>query len=432
MNYAQSMDFIEEASKRGSILGLESMTLLLDYLGNPQDELDFIHIAGTNGKGSVLAYLSSILQAAGYRTGRYSSPSVYSYCEKFQIDQVPVSKQRIAKYMTLIQDAMNRIEADGLVLPTVFEIETAAAFLYFKEKKCDIVILETGMGGSTDATNVIRNTKISVITPIGMDHMEWLGEDLEKISEKKAGIIKQGCITVSAVQDESVMNVIEKKCLSLNVPLIQSNPELVTGAKYGLGKQKFSYGTYQNISIQMSGIYQIDNAVLALDTVTALRKAGYHIEDSAVREGMNQAAWPGRFEIISKNPYFIVDGAHNKAGAKRLAQSLQYYFSGKKIIYIFGVFADKEYPEILKETIDLADCVITVATPQNVRAMPAYDLACEVKKYHRNVTAADSLEEAVEMSRLLADTDSVIVAFGTLSFIGKITQIVQNNKKSGS
>jgi len=431
LNYTQSMEFVEEVSKRGSILGLESMTTLLEYLGNPEENLNFVHIAGTNGKGSVLAYLSCILQAAGYRTGRYCSPSVYSYCEKFQVNQIPVSKIKIASYMTVIQAAMDKIEADGHRLPTVFEIETAAAFLFFKEKKCDIVILETGMGGSTDATNVIKNTKVAVITPVGMDHMEWLGNRLEEIADKKSGIIKSGCIAVTAAQEAPVLAVIEERCHTLDVPLLQSEPDKIKNKSNTKSRQKFSYGVYHNISIQMMGLYQIENAALALDVVTALNMAGYKIGEQAVREGMNQATWPGRFEIISKSPCILVDGAHNEAGAKRLAQSLQYYFPEKKLIYIFGVFADKAYHEILRETMHLAESVITVATPGNVRAMPAYDLACEVRRYHKNVTAADSLEEAVEIAEMLADNNSVIVAFGTLSFISKITQIVKL-KKSGS
>lgn len=428
MNYKQSMEFISEISKRGSVLGLESMTCLLEYLGNPQDELWFVHIAGTNGKGSLLAYLSTVLQEAGYKTGRYLSPTVFTYCEKIQIDQKPISKTAIAKYLSVIQEVICKMEQAGKALPTVFEVETVAAFLYFRDRKCDIVVLETGMGGLTDATNVIKNTKLAVITPISMDHQGMLGEELAQIAMHKAGIIKEGSYCVSATQDEEVIEILKKQCSIVDAPLDIADYKQITRVKYSILSQRFSYKNFRELTITMAGAFQIENAALALDAINALKRMGYIIPDTAVFGGMKKTQWPGRFSVISKNPLFIVDGSHNEAGAIKLAQSLKLYFPDKNIIYIMGVFGDKEYSKIIQSTHELASHIITVATPDNIRALPAYDLAVEVKKYHSSVTAVDSLEEAVEISYLLSDKNTVIIAFGTLSFIGGITNIVKTIK----
>ena len=315
-----------------------------------------------------------------------------------------------------------------MALPTVFEVETAAAFLYFRDRKCDIVVLETGMGGLTDATNVIKNTKLAVITPISMDHQGMLGEELAQIAVHKAGIIKEGSFCVSATQDEEVIEIIKKQCSIVEAPLDVADYSQITRVKYGIHSQKLSYKDFKELTIGMAGAFQIENAALALEAIRALRRMGYKIPDTAVWEGMKNAQWPGRFSVISKNPLFIVDGSHNEAGAIKLAQSLKLYFSGKNVIYIMGVFGDKEYNKIIRSTYELASHIITVATPDNIRALPSYDLAVEAKKYHNCVTAADSIEEAVEISFLLSDKETVIVAFGTLSFIGNITKIVKTIK----
>ena len=431
MNYQQSMEFMEEVARRGSRLGLESMSCLLEYLNNPQNELRFIHIAGTNGKGSVLAFISTVMQKAGYKTGRYLSPSVFSYCEKMQVNQKAISKIAVARYLTKLKETMHKMEEDGKPLPTIFEIETAVSFLYFRDQKCDIVVLETGMGGLTDATNVITNTQLAIITPISLDHCDFLGNTIEEIAQHKAGIIKEGCNVISAPQEPMVCEIIKRKCEEKKVLLSLADYTNIKKITYGIQSQKFSYQEFENIVITMAGAYHVENATLALEALRMLRKMGVEIPDWAIRQGMEETKWLGRFSVIGKKPLFIVDGAHNKAGAKMLAQSLRLYFPNQKIIYIMGVFADKEYEEMIEITCQLASHIITVSTPGNSRALPAYDLALAAKKHHNQVTVADSLEEAVEISQLLSEKDTVTVAFGSLSFLGRIiTILLDKNGKS--
>lgn len=426
MNYKETMDFIEETNQYGSVLGLENIKILLEYLGNPQDELKFIHIAGTNGKGSVLAFLSTILKCEGYRVGRYCSPTIFEYRERIQINERAISKVSLADYMTRVREAVTRMVDAGLQHPTIFEIETALAFLYFKEKACDIVVLETGFGGTTDATNVVRTTVAAVITSIGMDHMAVLGNTLSEIAGNKAGIIKNDCYVITTDQVPEAMAVLQEKCQKMSVPLVIASEQKAKGVKYGIKKQSFTYGEYRNLEITLAGTYQIANAVLVIETIKTIARRGFPVSEKALYKGLSETVWSGRFSVIAQKPYFIADGAHNADAARRLAESIRFYFTNKKIIYIMGILKDKEYDKIIRETYPYAEHIIAVTTPHNQRAMQAYELAAEIKNYHNSVTAADSLPEAVEMSYLLADKETIIIAFGSLSYLGELITIVKN------
>lgn len=426
MNYQETMNYIEEISKYGSVPGLDNIRELLMRLDNPQNDLKFVHIAGTNGKGSTLAYISTVLAHAGYKTGRYISPTISDYRERIQINGKMITKKDLCAYMERIKMAADSMQTDGLIHPTVFEIETALAFLYFKEKKCDIVVLETGLGGTLDATNIITTTVAAVLASISMDHMAFLGNSLAEIAENKAGIIKNGCYVISTEQEETAMHVIERKCEECGCELSVADLSNAKKVKYGINKQSFSYREYKDIVIHMAGKYQIANCILAIETLRVLAKSGYPISEKDMLAGLEQTQWHGRFSVIGQKPLFVIDGAHNADAAKKLAESIRFYFTNKRIIYIMGVLRDKEYNKIIEATYREAEHIITVTPPHNPRAMQAYELAQEVQKYHSCVTVSDSLEEAVEISYLLAQKDTVIVAFGSLSYLGALTEIVKN------
>lgn len=427
--YSDAIEYMERAGKGGIVPGLDSMKRLMAKLGNPQDMLQFVHIAGTNGKGSVLSFVSGILKCAGYRTGRYSSPAVFSDLEKYQVGGRTISQKDYVKGLEIIRKCAEELEEDGYPYPTAFELETALAFWYFRENECDIVVLESGMGGLLDATNIITTTVVAVLTPIGIDHACYLGDTLEEIAFQKAGIIKNECYVISAKQDERVMEIITKTCKEKGATLKIADVFNAVHVRYGLEKQRFTYGELEKLVISLGGKYQIENAVLAVETIKALQRNGYHITEKILRRGLMEAKWRGRFTVISKRPLFIIDGAHNEEAVQKLKESVTFYFTNKRIITIIGVLRDKEYEKIAKLMAPLAQQVITVATPGNRRAFPAYELAGVVRRYNPNVTAADSLEEAVEMARLLADADSVIVAFGSLSYLGKLSEIVSDKSR---
>ncbi len=425
MNYEEARVYLEETSKYGSVLGLENMRELLDRLGNPQDDLKFIHISGTNGKGSVLAYLSTVLTGAGYRTGRYISPTLFSYRERIQVDEEPIAKESLALHVTEIAKAVEDMKEKNAGSPTVFEVETALAFLYFKEKQCDIVVLETGLGGALDATNVIRTSILEVIASISMDHMEFLGDTLEKIAAQKAGIIKPCTKVVSASQEPETEKVIRQTCMEKHCNLQIVDKNLIRDISYHFEKQTFSYKTWKNIKITLAGSYQILNAALALEAVEALRECGFSLSDEQVADGMQRTQWRGRFTILSKNPIVVMDGAHNPGAAMELKRSLELYFKDKKLHYIMGVFKDKDYKKVIELTAPLAEHIITVETPGNPRALPAEELKAAVSEINPSVEAAKSIQEAVTKSLKNAEKNDAVIIFGSLSFLGEAEKAVK-------
>ena len=428
MTEKECLEFMDELKKSGIVPGLGSIKELCRQLGNPQDAFPCIHIAGTNGKGSVLAYLSTVYKTAGYRVGAFSSPAVFNPRETIRVDGKNMTKKAYAEGLEKIKEAVETIKADGLPTPTAFEAEVALAFLYFADKKCDIVLLEAGMGGREDATNLITRTLAAVLMPIGMDHMQFLGGTLDKIAYQKAGIIKKGCVAVSAVQQEEAAAEIRKEAEKQGCSCIFATvPEKI---KYGLKKQKFTYrdafGTlHKDMEITIPGVCQAENAAVAIEVVEALnRQNAFVVSEENLRRGLLETSWPGRFEVLREKPYFVIDGAHNEPAAKKLVQSVSAYFSNKRIIYIMGMLKDKEYEKVAEITYPYADQIITVTPPENKRALSAMDLAAAVSAYHPRVTTAGSVEEAVEMAYLLAGKEDVILCFGSLSFLGRVRDIL--------
>ena len=430
MTYEEARSYLDYVNKNGIILGLESMEHLLEELGNPQDRLKFIHIAGTNGKGSVLAYLSTILKEAGYRVGRYISPTLFSYRERIQVNEEYISREAVGSYVEKIQQAVGRMQKKGMSVPTIFEVETAMAFLYFVDQSCDIVVLETGMGGDTDATNVIRTTVMEVIVSISKDHTAFLGNTLAEIARHKAGIIKPGTVVVSARQVLEAMKVIEEKARQCGATLKVADWEQAEEITYGLEEQTFSFGRDRDIRIHLGGSYQIKNAVIALNCIYALRELGYQISDVQMRAGFAHTRWNGRFTVLQKDPMVIIDGAHNPDGAAELEKSILQCLQGKQIYGVCGVFKDKEYDKVLQAILPHMKEVTTIQTPGNPRALPAEELAEAAQKYCPQVHAEKNIVKAVqEAIQKAGEDDGVVLAFGSLSFLGEIRKAVKHTQE---
>ncbi|HIR14178.1 MAG TPA: bifunctional folylpolyglutamate synthase/dihydrofolate synthase [Candidatus Choladousia intestinavium] len=426
MDYGQARSYIEKLSRRGSVPGLDAVRELLGRLGNPQDDLKFIHIAGTNGKGSVLSYLSGVLTEAGWKTGRYISPTLFSYRERIQVDGEFISREDFAVLTQMAAEAAEEMEAEGIGHPTAFEVETAVSFLYFKEKQCDFVVLETGMGGRLDATNIIKTPVLSVIASISMDHIQFLGKSLGEIAWHKAGIIKEKVPAVSAFQEAEAAAVLKQEAREKRSSLSFVDPEKISQISYGLRTQSFTYKEFEHMEISLAGKYQISNAALALEAVRALRGLGYKVEEEALRRGLKGARWRGRFEVLTERPWVVLDGAHNPDAAVKLIDSVGEYFKERKKYYIFGVFSDKEYDKIIDITAKDACRIFTVETPDNPRALPAGELAGAVKRVNPRVEAAESIPDAVRKCFSLAGCEDVILIFGSLSFLGEARKAVES------
>lgn len=424
MNYEEALQYINQLNSKGIALGLERIEALLERLGNPQKGQRFIHVAGTNGKGSVCAFLDSALREAGLRVGRYISPTLYDYRERIQINGQYISKQAVASLLTTIQQACVQMERQGLEPPTVFEVETALAFLYFAEQHCDYVLLEVGMGGRLDSTNVISQPVLSVITPISLDHTRMLGDHLAAIAAEKGGIVKPHCPAVLGPQQPEAQAVLTARCQQCGITPLQVDVNQIQKQQWSWQGQRFSYGRWSQLTIGLSGDYQRVNGAIAIEALQLLQKEEPALTDEAIQAGLAKARWPGRFEIIGQAPLFVVDGAHNPAGAQALAQTLQEHFAGKRIWLLLGVFRDKDYQQI---GAILSGCSQTVFCfqPQHERGLEAELLAAAVAPYFQQVQVAESAEQAVQQVLQRADREDVVVSCGSLSTIGAVQRAVQ-------
>lgn len=430
MTYKEARVYLDKVSKYGSVLGLDTIQNLLQELGNPQEKLKFIHIAGTNGKGSTLSFISSILKEAGYRVGRYTSPAVLTYLEMIQVDAQMISEEDFARFVEKVKKAIARMETKGMTSPTIFEVETAIAFLYFCEKECDYVVLETGLGGIEDATNIVKHTVAAVFATISRDHMGILGNTLEEIAEKKAGIIKPGCQIISAKQEPEVQRVLEAYAIKMGCAITFAKPEEAVLLHSDYRGSRFSYKERNDLTISLAGKYQIMNAVNAIEFVRSGVIPG--ISEDAVRAGLERAEWIGRFTCISENPLFIIDGAHNEDAAKRLRESMEFYFQDKKKIFLCGVFKDKEYEKIAEIMAPLADQIYTINLPNRERTLEAVQLKDVMQKYCRTDCPVEAVEQnesaietAIQKAMCKADEQTVILAFGSLSYLGEIVQYMR-------
>lgn len=429
MNYEESRKYIQDASSRGSVLGLDNIVNLMNKLGNVQDSLKVVHIAGTNGKGSTSAYITQILIEAGYTVGRYTSPAVFDYMEMFTINNINISEDEYAVNMTIIKKAIDEMKAEYMTLPTPFEIETALAYLYFYRNKCDIAIIETGMGGRLDATNIVKSPLVSVLTSISKDHSRFLGETLEEIAFNKAGIIKNNCPVVSVIQCDEVTKVIKEESIKNNSKLIVC--DVLQNVRFNNDK---TYGRYVgisnefNVETSMLGTFQIHNIPTAIETILVLKSEGFLILKENIENGIKNASISGRCERINDTPAIYIDGGHNPGAALNLKNTLEMYFTNRKLVYIIGVLADKDYDTVLSVTGGFANHIITVTPPDNARSLDGRELLKTVLKYNTSAEYADDLEKAVNRGIECAGDDGVLFVFGSLSYLGRIKEIVRSKK----
>lgn len=379
-------------------LELESITLLMKYLGHPEKDINFVHVAGTNGKGSVCAYLQEIFKAQGLKCGKYTSPNLVSVCERISINGEEISESDLNKTLQYVKNASDKAAEVLGEQPTQFEIWTAAAICYFKEKHCDIVVLETGLGGVRDATNVIPPPKASVIVGIDYDHMEYLGDTLSEIAMQKAGIIKcpeagKRGLTVTAHQTKEAMEALEKAAADKNNKLVKVQNPLVHSPKSVY--EEFDYKNLKNLRISMLGVHQVENACIAIETAQYLGA-----EEQAIREGLLKAKNVGRFEILKNAPLMIFDGAHNPGGMKSLISGLLRHFPDKKPVFVMGVMADKDVSGVLgeiKKAYEGAE-ILTVAVRDNPRSMMAEDLAERAVNLGFKAKAYESIKDACQIA----------------------------------
>ncbi len=510
MNYNGALEFLDTTKKIGSKPGLTVIGQLLKELGSPEKDTAFVHVAGTNGKGSVSTYIATILAKAGYLTGRFSSPAVFAYEEIIQlltiretnknnltswtplheqnqletgtkvqatpiepetgtrVQAIPIEPETGTRVqatpiepetgtrvqttsmqpetgtkvqvnsiekddyvfcMEQIQEACSRMVKAGMAHPTSFEIETALAFLYFRRKKCDIAVLETGMGGSLDATNIIPTAKCAVLTSISMDHLEYLGNSLGEIARHKAGIIKPGIPVVSYQQEPEAEEVIKQVSQSKKADLTIADFSAINIRRMGMEGTEFDYKDKKELTIKLLGMNQVYNAVTAILAIDAINGKGYTININHIREGLQEAFWPGRFERIKAEPVIILDGAHNADAALALGKNIRTYLQGKVLYYIMGVFKDKDYQTVLRHTADFSSKIFCI-TPPGPRGLPSKQL--QEKALELGYLAEDAgdihsalgLISAEAIANKLNSVDYAILAFGSLSFLNEVREEV--------
>ena len=422
MTYEEALSYIHSICWKGSKLGLDRTRELLGKLDDPQKELKFIHIAGTNGKGSTAAMLSSILEEAGYRVGLYTSPFINRFNERMQVNHQPIPDEELAaltEYVRPHADAM----ADS---PTEFELITALAMVWFARQKCDIVVLEVGMGGELDSTNIIDVPEAAVIMAMGLDHVKELGPTMADIARAKAGIIKEGGRVVSYGGTPEADEVIAAVCRARNASLRQPDFSAIVPGDFGLEGQTFSYKGWRGLRIPLVGAYQMNNAAVVLETVEVLRQRGWSVSDEAVRKGLADTRWPARFEVLRRDPVFIVDGGHNPHGIRATAESLSRLFPGRKITFVTGVMADKDVEHILGLIVPLAEQFFTVR-PDNPRAMDAGELAARIEAMGAKATACASVQDGVDRAIQAEGPHGVACALGSLYMSGEVRSCFGKN-----
>ena len=414
MNYQEALNYINGTRWMGSRPGLSRVRELLDRLGRPQDRLKFVHIAGTNGKGSCAAMLASVLKTAGYRTGLYTSPYLFRFNERMQLNGRPIADEALAELVARIQPHADAMEDH----PTEFELMTAAALLWYERERCDIVVLEVGLVGRLDAPNVIEAPEAAVIMNIGLDHTEILGDTLEQSAAEKAGIFKPGCEAAVYQQDERVLRVLEQKARELGVSLHTADFGQLVPEFDSLEGQSFLYKG-RPYAISLLGDHQLRNAAVVLETVEILRRRGWELSPEAVEHGLYATVWPARFELVSLEPPFVVDGGHNPQCARAVADNLVRYFPRTRRVLLVGVLADKDYPALFQILNEAADAWVCV-TPESERALPAEKLAEHLKAFGKGVTCCASIPEGVETAREQAGEDGMVCAVGSLYMAGAV------------
>lgn len=432
MNYKESLKYIADTHKFGMKLGLDSTRKLLELLGNPQDNLNVIHVAGTNGKGSVCSFISNILKEEGYKVGLYTSPYLETFTERIRVNGENIPEKDVARIITLIKDKIEIMVSEGYSSPTEFEIVTAMALYYYNEQKMDYVVLEVGLGGRYDSTNVIKNPLVSVLVSISFDHIGVLGDTIGKIAYEKAGIIKENGTAIVYKQVKEAEDVVKEVCENQNATYIEVNFDNVLVKKSDTYSQVYDCTImdekFENMEIKLIGEHQINNSIVALNIAKFLRdNKNIKISNESIKNGLLTTKWAGRIEKIMEKPMFIIDGAHNEDGAKSLCKSLEKNFPDKKLTLLIGMLADKDIDSVLKILMPKFNKVITT-TPDSDRAISSEELKNKISMYIDDVISIENIEDAVKYTLDNAKEDEVIISAGSLYMIGTVRTLVKEKE----
>lgn len=431
MNYNEALEYIHSVEWLGSRPGLSRTQELLKKLGNPEKEMKFIHVAGTNGKGSTCAMLNSVLIEAGYKVGLYTSPYIVRFNERMQINGEPISDNELAELVEIIKPIAENMEDK----PTEFEIITALAFLYYKRNNCDVVVLEVGLGGRLDSTNVIDKPLVSVITGIALDHTGVLGSTVSEIAAEKAGIIKQGCPVVYGGRDDEAYEVICNTAIALGSRVERTRHSNIRIKSMTVEGTVFDYLPFLDLKLSLLGKYQLDNAATVLETVKVLNRSGFRISVRHMQNGLGNARWRARFELLAKEPPVIFDGSHNIQGITAAAESIKRFFctgkKTKKVILLMGVLADKDYHDMVGILSPLASRVYTV-TPPSPRALDSEGLASVFGEFGVEALPFESIEMGVSAAYEYAKTQNMpLIMLGSLYMYGEVYEsFVKVSKKA--
>jgi dihydrofolate synthase/folylpolyglutamate synthase len=422
--YQETIEYLYALQKHGVKLALANSVALMEIMGNPHLKFPSIHVAGTNGKGSTSAFIAAILQSAGFRVGLYTSPHLVNFTERIRINNIQIPEQKIIELAQRVRQGYQQWspEGSGVISPTFFEVTTAMAFSYFAEEGVDFAVVEVGMGGRLDSTNVIMPA-VSVITNIDREHTEFLGDTLEQIAHEKAGIIKPGIPVVTGVAQPEVISVIESEAAMKKATVYRLSrdykPENVVSRRGQVFDYRGISTSYENVMITMLGRYQVDNACLALAAIECLRASGVTVDGSAVRRGLKQTRWQGRMERVAQRPDIYLDGAHNPASMKELATTIRAMKSEyRRIILVIGILGDKDYQGMTPEIVPLVEHVV-VTKPAYSRAMDVPMLATSIRSLHRSVDSAETVAGAIAMARAIASVDDLILITGSLYVVGE-------------
>lgn len=427
MDFLEAQNYLEKVrSQKGIVLGLDTMRHLMAKLNNPQDKVKFIQVAGTNGKGSTAAYLTSILSEAGIKVGRYTSPAVFSSTEQYFACGSCISESEYAKGVTAVAEAAASLDGE---IPTAFEQETALAFWYFAQKGCELAILEAGLGGDMDATNIVTTTVCSIITSISMDHCRILGNKISEIAAHKAGIIKPGAPVICIEQKEDAMEPIRAAAKAADTPLYEVHRDEVRQIFSDKRESIVFFREFENLHLKMLGSCQPENAALAVQAASVLSRS-YPIEKKHIYDGIEKTRWGGRFELHSGSPDIILDGAHNPDGIRRLRESVNQMFGAVPICYVCGVLADKDYEKEIEILFGRASNVFTV-TPPSPRAMKSTDLKVAIKERfpQLKVTSFDSEDGIEKAMEAAVSQNNPVVVCGTLTILARVKEWMNCNNR---
>ncbi len=421
MNYNETLDYIHSVCWKGSRPGLERTRELLSMMGDPQDKLKCIHVAGTNGKGSVCSMLSSVLKEAGYKTGLYTSPFVRYFNERMMIDGKMISNDELAEVTEYVKQFADKM----IDVPTEFELITAIGFEYFARNNCDVVVLETGMGGRLDSTNIIKTNVMSVITGIALDHTAYLGDTEGAIAKEKAGIIKEGRPVVFGGKSKEAYRAIKEVAESKNAQFYTASADSFLNVEYSLYGCKLDTDDYKELFVSLVGNYQPSNIATALKCISVLKNEGYDLCEAAVRNGMKNVYWPARFEIINKDPLMIYDGAHNPEGLRACIDSIKRFFGEKKVNIISGVMADKDVSQMLPVIAEVAHEAYTVM-PNNPRSMKSEVYAEHFNSYGIKAYPFESIDDGVKAALEASKKEGrPLIALGTLYMYGDVRDALE-------